>query len=226
MQNSAYGFGDELDSIMDSEYYMNGTNGAFLDYHDNDIREVSFHISSNNGYFVQGISSSLYKLSQQQGHINFEYTLSDGSARSALLITEMIREKKHRSLMVVIASTALLNILSLSIEHRYRDRVIFIATNDCRIELLTQIADSPNTTWAKREKYFPKGTLSALSNRERRICYYLFRGYTPKMIGTILGINVKTVSSHRVSVMKKIGCANKIGLFKTLQVYYGASVEG
>ncbi|HEJ9058063.1 helix-turn-helix transcriptional regulator [Serratia fonticola] len=223
MYDSRYGFGDKFGSVMDDGYGVGEYN---FDYHSEDISEISFHISSNNSYFLQGIRCSLLKLQQQHSHVAFEHSISDGSARSALLISEMIREKKSRTLMVVIASTALLNILSLSIEQRYRDRVVFIATNECSNALLKQIADSPNTTWAKRDKFIPKGTLAALSNREKRICYYLFRGYTPKMIGAILGINIKTVSSHRVSVMRKIGCTNKIGLYKTLRVYYGTSVEG
>jgi DNA-binding CsgD family transcriptional regulator len=223
MYNSRYGFGDKFNRVRDDGRCANEYD---VDCHSDDISEISFHISSNNSYFLQGIRCSLLKLQQQHSHIAFEQTISDGSARSALLISEMIREKKSRALMVVIASTALLNILSLSIEQRYRERVVFIATNECCTALLTQIADSPNTTWARREKFIPEGTLAALSNREKRICYYLFRGYTPKMIGAILGINIKTVSSHRVSVMKKIGCTNKIGLYKTLRVYYGTSVEG
>ena len=222
MHNSRYGFGDKFSHVKDNESCVSGYD---FDYHREDISDISFHISSNNNFFLQGIRYSLLKL-QQQSHITFEHTISDGSARSGLLISEMIREKESRTLMVVIASAALLNILSLSVEHRYRDRVVFIATNECCSALLAQIADSPNTTWAKRDKFIPKGTLAALSNREKRICYYLFRGYTPKMIGAILGINIKTVSSHRVSVMRKIGCTNKIGLYKTLRVYYGTSVEG
>ncbi|HFV9295596.1 TPA: LuxR C-terminal-related transcriptional regulator [Serratia fonticola] len=214
---------------MDNGFYVNGVNGVnelSRNCHSNDIREISFHIASNNGYFLQGINCNLHKLKRQHDHINFGFTFSNDSACSALLLTEMIRKKKRRTLMVVIANTALLNILSLSIEHHYRDRVIFIATNECRAELLTLIAESPQSTWAERDKYFPKEILSALSNRERHVCYYLLRGYTPKMIGMILGVNVKTVSSHRVSIMRKIGCTNKIGLYKTLRVYYGTSVEG
>ncbi|MGL5385882.1 MAG: helix-turn-helix transcriptional regulator [Enterobacterales bacterium] len=195
-----------------------------IGYHD--INDVYFHVASNNSFFMQGISCGLLKLRQQHEDIKLDYTLSEGSARSIRLIADIIREKHHATLIVVIASAALLNMLSLSIEHLYRERVIFIVASECRAALLTQIAYSPDNAWVKQAQYFPKGTQAALTNREKRICYYLFRGYSPKMIGAILGINIKTVSSHRVSVMKKIGCANKIGLYKTLRFYYGASAEG
>lgn len=223
MQNNLCEFSDRLGNIMDGGICVRGDG---IDCQSHVIDEISFHIASNNSYFVKGIGFNLLRLKQQHCQLGFDYTISDGSARSALLIAEMIREKKQRTLMVVIASAALLNMLSLTITPKYSDKVVFIATNTCHSALLTQITDAPDTMWARRDKYFPKGTLAALSSREKRICYYLFRGYTPKMIGAILGINIKTVSSHRVSVMKKIGCTNKIGLYKTLRVYYGASVEG
>ncbi|WP_025123462.1 MULTISPECIES: helix-turn-helix transcriptional regulator [unclassified Serratia (in: enterobacteria)] len=223
MQNSSYGFGGMFNNRMDNDFYVNGTR---FGYHDNDIEQISFHIASDNSYFVEGIIFSLYKLKQQHSHIDFEHTISNGSARSALMLTEVIREKKSNTLMVIIASAAMLNMLSLSIDHRYMDKIVFVATSECNAVVLAQITDASHSSWVIRDKYFPKGTLASLSNREKRICYYLFRGYTPKMIGTILGINVKTVSSHRVSVMKKIGCNNKIEFFKTLKTYYGASVEG
>ncbi|MBC3250180.1 hypothetical protein H8I91_07900 [Serratia fonticola] len=69
--------------------------------------------------------------------------------------------------------------------------------------VLAQITDSPHSSWVIRKKYFPKEALAELSNREKRICYYHFRGYTTKMIDAISEVNIKTVSSHRVSVMKK-----------------------
>lgn len=222
MQNSSYGFGDVVNYRADNGLYLNG---AGLGHHDNDIEQISFHIASDNIYFVEGIISSLHKLKQQHSHIDFEHTVSSDSIHSAFMITEMVRERKGGTLMVVIASTALLNMLSLSIDHRYMDKVVFVATSECNAVVLAQIIESPYSFWRIREKYFPKGILAELSNREKRICYYLFRGYTPEMIGMILGVNIKTVSSHRVSVMKKIGCTNKIDFYKTLKDYYGAGVE-
>lgn len=190
------------------------------------VNNVSFHVASNNRFFIQGISCGLLKLKRQHGDIRLDYTLSDGSAHSILLIADIIREKHHATLIVVIASAALLNMLSLSIGHLYRQRVIFIVASKCRAALLTQIACSPDNAWVKHEQDFPKGTRAVLTNREKRVCYYLFRGFTPKMISAILGINIKTVSGHRSSVMRKIGCANKIGLYKALRFYYGARAEG
>lgn len=193
-------------------------------YHD--VNDVSFHVASNNRFFIQGISCGLLKLKRQHEDIRLDYTLSDGSARSILRIADVLREKHHATLIVVIASAALLNMLSLSIGHLYRKRVIFIVASECRAALLTQIACSPDSAWVKNEYPFPKGTQTTLTNREKRVCYYLFRGFTTKMISAILGIHIKTVSGYRTSVMRKIGCANKIGLYKTLSLYYGANVEG
>lgn len=222
MDNGLYGFYDMFYNAIDNGFYVDGVS---FECHENNFEEISFHIASDNSYFVKGVSFSLHKLKQQHKHISFEHTLSDGSARSVLLITKMIREKKRHILMVIIASAALLNILSLSIEQRYMDKVVFVAVSECNTDVLAQITDVPDNVWAIRDKYFPKGMLTALSNREKRVCYYIFCGYTPKMIGVILGINTKTVSSHRVSVMKKIGCANKVDFYNVLRAYYGGDVE-
>ncbi|MEB7886673.1 helix-turn-helix transcriptional regulator [Serratia fonticola] len=223
MQNSLCGFGDTPSYSMGNGFCVNGD---CVGYHDNDIEQISFHIASDNSYFVEGITFSLHKLKQQYSHIDLENSISNGSVRSIAMITEMIRERKYETLMVVIASTALLNMLSLSIDPLYMDRVVFVAASECNAAVLAQIIDSPHRTWAIRDKFFPQGMLAVLSHREKRICYYLFRGYTLKMVGTILGINIKTVSSYRVSVMKKIGCNNKVDLYKELKNYYGTSVEG
>lgn len=212
-----------FDNRIDNDFYAGGSH---FDYHGDDIEQISFHIASDNSYFIKGIIFSLHKLKQQHSHVNFEHTVLNGSARSALMLTEIIRERKHGSLMVIIASVALLNMLSLSSDHRYMDKVVFIATSECNTAVLVQIADSPNDILVFRDKYFPKGPLAELSDREKCICYYLFRGHTPKIIGAILGINTKTVSSHRLSGMKKIGCTNKSDFYNILSVYYGASVDG
>lgn len=211
------------DNRIESGFYLSG---ASLGNRDDDVGAILFHIASDNSYFVEGIKFSLDKIKQQHRDIDFGHSFSNGTARSTLQITQMIREKAHHTLMVIIASSALLNMLSLSIDPAHREKVIFVATSECNAAMLAQIVDSPYTSCAVRDRYFPQGILAPLSNREKRICYYLFCGYTPKMIGTILGINIKTVSSYRVSVMKKIGCTNKVDFYKILRVYYGASVEG
>lgn len=192
----------------------------------NGIDKISFHIASNNSYFIQGVVIILNQLQGKNKNIILEHSVSDGSAKSALLVSEVIKEKGSRTLMVVISGPILLDMLVLSTFRVSRDQLIFITLDECNPKKLSEISLHHERTLSKYKINLRNGTMSSLTNREKRICYYLFHGYTPKMIGSILGINIKTVSGYRISSMKKIGCNNKINLYKTLNMYYGAYAEG
>jgi DNA-binding CsgD family transcriptional regulator len=192
----------------------------------NVIEKISFHIASNNSYFRQGVATILNQLQEENKDITLDYSLSDGSAQSALLVSEVIKEKDNATLMVVISGPILLDILSLSTLRISRDKLIFITLDECNEKILSEIYMNHERTLSKYRASTRTGTMSSLNNREKRICYYIFHGYTPKMIGLILGINIKTVSGYRISSMRKIGCSNKINLYKTLNMYYGAYAEG
>jgi DNA-binding NarL/FixJ family response regulator len=49
----------------------------------------------------------------------------------------------------------------------------------------------------------PKGE-GALTPRERLVVQLISEGYTNKEIGTILGLSVKTIESHRATAMSKL----------------------
>ncbi|CAI0971164.1 Uncharacterised protein [Serratia fonticola] len=49
MYDSRHGFGDKFGSVMDDGYGVSEYNFYF---HSEDITEISFHISSNNSYFL------------------------------------------------------------------------------------------------------------------------------------------------------------------------------
>lgn len=51
-------------------------------------------------------------------------------------------------------------------------------------------------------------TRSLLSKRERQILELIWDGLTNREIGVRLSISVKTVESHRASMMKKLKCGN------------------
>jgi DNA-binding NarL/FixJ family response regulator len=55
---------------------------------------------------------------------------------------------------------------------------------------------------AKREK---TSVFSVLTDRERRVIQLLAEGKRSKQIATLLGISVKTVESHRATIMRKLG---------------------
>jgi DNA-binding NarL/FixJ family response regulator len=55
---------------------------------------------------------------------------------------------------------------------------------------------------AKRDK---TSVFSVLTDRERRVIQLLAEGKRSKQIASLLGISVKTVESHRATIMRKLG---------------------
>lgn len=55
---------------------------------------------------------------------------------------------------------------------------------------------------------------SYLTPREREVLQLLAEGRTPKAIGSILGVTVKTVSTHRRHIMAKLGASTTAELVK------------
>lgn len=56
-----------------------------------------------------------------------------------------------------------------------------------------------------RKQLGPAPEKSRISDREREIVQLLAEGKTSKEIATILGISVRTVETHRATIMKKLG---------------------
>jgi DNA-binding NarL/FixJ family response regulator len=53
-----------------------------------------------------------------------------------------------------------------------------------------------------------------LTGRERSIVQLIAEGYTNKQIGDLLHISLKTVESHRASVMSKLGLSSSAALVR------------
>ena len=51
------------------------------------------------------------------------------------------------------------------------------------------------------------GLSSPLTNREREVVRLIAEGYSSKMIAKSLGIGAKTVETHRLNIMRKLGCS-------------------
>lgn len=55
-----------------------------------------------------------------------------------------------------------------------------------------------------------------LSMREREVALLLARGDTCREIAEALGLNQKTVDTHRGNVIRKLQCKNNVGLTRLL----------
>ncbi len=56
--------------------------------------------------------------------------------------------------------------------------------------------------------------VAALTSREREVLQLLSEGYAAKEVGDILGISVKTVSTHRVRICEKLDTRSVAGMTK------------
>ena len=55
---------------------------------------------------------------------------------------------------------------------------------------------------------------SSLTNRERSVVQLIAEGHTNKQIAHILEISLKTVETHRASVMRKLNLSSSAGLVR------------
>jgi len=56
--------------------------------------------------------------------------------------------------------------------------------------------------------------IKALTNREREILKLIAEGNSNKKVARKLGISVRTVEHHRLSIMRKLGVSNTASLIK------------
>jgi two-component system response regulator NreC len=75
------------------------------------------------------------------------------------------------------------------------------------------VSDHSSTTQLKR------GALESLTPRELEVMGYLIRGYTNRQIGETLFISVRTVESHRASLLGKLALKNRVELVEFAKKY-------
>lgn len=162
------------------------------------------YIISNNYYFILGCMHHL-QFANKRNKINFIFINSE-ITNSRFILQSLLTNLPSSNETFVIASFRLSNIF-FSKE---------IAFNKITMP-------SNYTSFGKKilklhhdyTKYY-----STLTPREKIVCSYIQQKYSPKSICIILNISEKTVSTHIVSIMRKLGCSNKIFLYKWLVIYF------
>lgn len=71
----------------------------------------------------------------------------------------------------------------------------------------------------------PKTTAEIISSREREILILTARGYTSEEIATQLCLSIRTIDSHKRSLIHKTGCYNIIGAIVTCLTEYVISLD-
>jgi two-component system response regulator NreC len=67
--------------------------------------------------------------------------------------------------------------------------------------------------------HLERGALESLTPREREVMGYLIRGYTNRQIAEDLFISIRTVESHRASLLGKLGLKNRVELVEFAKKY-------
>lgn len=172
------------------------------------MRETKLYIISDNAYFKIGVISFIENLYNQM--INSE-TANNITINSFSLkeVTDLIN-KNDISACIFIADRAIKDTLSLYLSYERNCYATLFCSSDVTQDSLTDILKSKKHLSHCKVPTPPRYTLlGGLSHREKRVCNYIYLGYSPKLIGLILGIHPKSVSGYKTRIMKKIGCIKK-----------------
>ena len=60
----------------------------------------------------------------------------------------------------------------------------------------------------------PERTVSAITSRERSVVQLIAEGHTNKEVAKLLNISLKTVETHRATIMRKLQIASSAGLVR------------
>lgn len=176
------------------------------------IREFKFYVISNDSYFKLGVISYIESLGTPMLNEGTKNSITVNTIDSIDLkkITKIVNAEDASSCNIFIADKNLKDTVSLFLSHEKNCYAIFLSGSEVTKDCLKTITKSKNHQYGFRTPDLPSYTLlSGLNHREKRVCNYIYLGYSPKLIGMILGIHPKTVSGYKTRIMKKIGCKKK-----------------
>jgi DNA-binding CsgD family transcriptional regulator len=209
---------------------VNGLYGAIKDNgtiklsYDSSIKNINYYIVTDNMYFSLGfvkyLENTISKVSPRK--INTGISIQCYLSGKVLSVYEDIHRNAYlrKTSHVIIADKDFLHMLGLGINESISRSVSFISSDDCNLSYFEKILNLHNPAHSQQVRARELSSFWSLNQREKRICFYLYNGFTPAFIGSLMGINSKTVSYYRMRIMKKIGCERKGDFNKALINYY------
>ncbi|MFV8867052.1 helix-turn-helix transcriptional regulator [Serratia fonticola] len=181
-------------------------------------KKLCFHIVSDDNFFISGFMAFLKLQKGKPGKI-FECKVTDCTPKSVHMISDSLNEIKKDSIFIVVANNDVLGAIYLS---TFRKNHLFIDMAYCKKDFIEKVLDRDYNISLAYHHYITtmQMKLYSLTNKEKRICQYMAKGYPSKFIGMNLGIHEKTVSGYKNSIIRKIGCKNKIELYKFIITYF------
>ena len=100
----------------------------------------------------------------------------------------------------------------------------YLLKSDARTHLIEAVASlanhrpyfTPKVSEAVLDTYLarPEKAMSVITNRERTVLQLIAEGHTSKEVARILNIGLKTVDTHRASIMRKLQITSAAGLVR------------
>lgn len=186
-------------------------------------KKIMFYVISDDIYFKIGVAKCLrdiFTSSHSSNGVRVDFLKTYGVNQISSLQSDFILNKEFINTNIIIVDKDIVNLISFIFSYKRLNQAFFVASDDITQINLKKIIESKKVLTVNNSIipcFFLFGTLN---QREKRICQYLYKGYSPKFIGLLLGIHPKTVSTYKTNIMKKIGCRNKSVFNKALIDFY------
>lgn len=162
------------------------------------MERINIVIDDDNAYFVTGLRFSITEYAEKNHKTISFLSPGDDTQADMVIAASMWRAQRWRKMNPCEAVSAIMTIKEKRVGRvNESEDVLYRTDNRNRLfELLTKsLAKSP------AEKQLPG---YVLTSREKQVIDYLKKGFDQSQTARFLGINVKTVHSHKRSVMKKL----------------------
>lgn len=177
---------------------------------------MNVFIATYNTYFKKGLATYIEeaKRTKKMEDRNIDFHFFDGDVNGTFFINTMIYESAGKKNVII----SDVNLISFNCFSFSKNNSIIISIDDCGLNFIEGLFY--NNFDKIRFKGLNAINFSNLSAKEKKVCYYIACGYQSRIIGVLLNIHEKSVSSHRVSIMRKLGCLNRIELYKMINKIY------
>lgn len=161
------------------------------------MKSFNIIIDDENRYFAAGLERSIAEYAQVNNKVVCFVTPDVGRRADVVIASSRRRNQRWRRTGSCGKTAPVVTIKEKPILARELPRVLYRTDSPDRLfELLTEtLADTPVAGLFERQ---------ALTVRERQVMGYLRRGFDQSQTARVLGVSVKTIHSHKRSVMSKM----------------------
>ena len=162
------------------------------------MERINIVIDDDNAYFVAGLRFSITGYAEKNHKTVSFLSPDDGVQADMVIAASMWRAQRWRKMNPCEAVSAIMTIKEKRVGRVNESESVLYRT-DNRSRLFELLAKSLVKNSAEKQLLG-----YVLTSREKQVIGFLKRGFDQSQTAKLLGINVKTVHSHKRSVMKKL----------------------